>query len=168
LLLNVAGIALDTIDSSIAVVDIFRLKKKGSKKISDTDRPSRKLREFICKFQNLELEEIESRFLRYNACISVMNLGRFRARYSVTYQINHNKITAVATESFRRKQGLTKEFVIPKVGTCVILTIEKRRLVKWKTLLKISLEPPYFKAYKLSGGRIFSKIKEITIKNNDN
>ncbi len=159
------GIAVDTLDSSLAIKDISRLKKKGDKKMPETDRPSKKLREFICKFQNLEFEEIESRFLRYNACISVVNHGRFRARYSVTYQINGNKITAVATHSFRRRQGLTKEFVVPKVAKLVKLKIEIRTFGKWKTLLKKSLEGPYFRAYKLSGGRVFANIKEITSRN---
>ena len=169
--LNLIGIAMDTADSTFAGIDVYRLKKD---QVCDTDKPSRKLRQFICKFQNLEFEEIESRFLRYNAGISVINKGRFQAKFKVTYLLEDSTITAVNTDNFKRKQAVLKEFNIPKKATHVMLTIKILQFGLgcgfgcnlWKTMLEEEIKHPYFKVFNLSGTFCFPRINEIKSQQN--
>lgn len=164
--LNLIGIAADTADSAFAYKDMSRIKNNT---IQDSDRPSYKLREFICKFQKLDFEEIESRFIKFNAGVSVVNKGRFRARFNVSYLIDSVKVVAVATKKFKRKESCTKEFIIPKVAKHAVLKIEILRLgfgwkggySIWKKVLKTEIRPPYFKVFKLTGTKLFPKIVEL-------
>jgi hypothetical protein len=165
LALNSIGIVLDTLDSGLAAVDIYKTQKSL---VKDVDKPSNKVRQFITKFKTLDFEEIESRFVKFNAGVSIINRGRFKARFSITYLIGDSKITAVATEAFKRKQVILKEFNIPKVGACVVLKVEISMVscrFLWRVIFKKEIEPPYFKIFELNGNKLFPRIKEITSNN---
>lgn len=161
LALNAVGIVIDTVDSGLASRDIYRTKKSL---VRDEEKPSKILRQFITKFRTLDFDEIESRFVKFNAGISVVNRGRFKARFSVKYLIGESEIIAVATETFKRKQALLKEFNVPKVGTFVVLKIEVLMVncdLLWKVVFKEEIRPPYFRVFELSGSQILPHIKEI-------
>jgi hypothetical protein len=167
LVLNLIGIAIDTLDTVIAAKDIYF--------VADTsNKPSQKLRQFILKFQKLKFEEIESRFVKFNGGVSVVNRGFFSARFNVTYYIDDNKVTALATESFGRKKTITKEFLVPKAAQKAFLKIEilvfgtgcNLKSNVWRKLFKEEIQLPFFKVYKLSGSILNTKIREIKIKNN--
>jgi hypothetical protein len=166
IVLNMIGIAIDTVDTALAIKDIYDFKRLDANYIN---KPSKKLREYIVKFQKLKFEEIENRFIKFNAGISVINKGFYSTRFKVTYLIDDKKITAFATESFNRKQTITKEFLIPKLAESAFLKIEvlvlgfgcNLQTNYWKKIIKLEISPPYFKVFKLTGNKFNPKIKEI-------
>ena len=165
--LSAIGIAIDTIDTTIAANDIVH--HKNQDKTYDLNRPSKRLREFVLRFENLRFEEIEKSFVRCNAAVSVVNRGHYSARLSVTYFIDGKKVKLFATEGFGRKQTVTKEFLLPKIAKSAYLKIETMTIGCscnlptnfWRLLLKQEIKLPYFKVYKLTGTNIFPKIKQI-------
>ena len=168
--LNLIGITVDTVDTAMAIKDIRKLRNKTTK---DSEKPSRKLREFITKFKKLDIEEIERSFIQCNGGISLINNGFFYARFKICYFLDDAKMTSYESEIISRHSTHVKEFLIPKSGKDAILKIEilvfgfgcNSPFNVWKVLRREKIQVPYFKILKLTGTAFNPNLKEIKCQN---